>query len=82
MRTIHDIHGGIHPPERKALSRPGELGTRPSPPAGDAASAPASGVPAQAIVDVGDPYLGGQDRRGSGRDECAGACATSGTVGD
>ena len=25
MRVIHDIHGGIHPPERKELSRPGVL---------------------------------------------------------
>ena len=27
MNRIHNIHGGIHPPERKALSLPGQLRT-------------------------------------------------------
>ena len=31
MRTLHDIHGGIHPPERKELSQPGKLSDAPIP---------------------------------------------------
>jgi electron transport complex protein RnfC len=60
MRTIHDIHGGIHPPERKALSRPGELDTAPIPPVLVLPLRQHLGVPAQPIVNIGDRVLGGQ----------------------
>ncbi|MGB1959346.1 MAG: electron transport complex subunit RsxC, partial [Luminiphilus sp.] len=60
MRTIHDIHGGIHPPERKALSRPGELGTAPIPAVLVLPLRQHLGVPAQPVVNVGDRVLGGQ----------------------
>ena len=60
MRTIHDIHGGIHPPERKALSRPGELGSAPMPPFLVLPLRQHLGVPALPIVSVGDRVLGGQ----------------------
>ena len=60
MRTIHDIHGGIHPPERKSLSRPGQLSHAPIP---DELILPLRqhlGVPAKPIVNVGDSVKGGQ----------------------
>ena len=60
MRTIHDIHGGIHPPERKALSRPGELGPAPIPPVLVLPLRQHLGTPALPIVNVGDRILGGQ----------------------
>jgi electron transport complex protein RnfC len=60
MRTIHDIHGGIHPPERKALSRPGELEPAPLPPVLVLPLRQHLGVPALPIVNVGDRVLGGQ----------------------
>ena len=60
MRTIHDIHGGIHPPERKALSRPGDLQNAPIPPVLVLPVRQHLGVPALPIVAVGDTVLGGQ----------------------
>ena len=60
MRTIHDIHGGIHPPERKALSRPGELSTAPIPAVLVLPLRQHLGVPALPVVNVGDHVLGGQ----------------------
>ena len=60
MRTIHDIHGGIHPPERKALSRPGELGPAPIPPVLVLPLRQHLGTPALPIVNLGDRILGGQ----------------------
>jgi electron transport complex protein RnfC len=52
MRQIHDIHGGIHPPERKALSRPGELEPAPIPPVLVLPLRQHLGVPALPIVCV------------------------------
>ena len=60
MRTVHDIHGGIHPPERKALSRPGELTDAPIPPQLVMPLRQHLGVPAQPTVEVGDTVLGDQ----------------------
>ena len=60
MRTVHDIHGGIHPPERKALSRPGELADAPIPPQLIMPLRQHLGVPAQPTVEIGDTVLGGQ----------------------
>ena len=60
MRRIHDIHGGIHPPERKTLSRPGELGPAPIPPVLVIPLRQHLGVPAQPIVNIGDRVQGGQ----------------------
>ena len=60
MREIHDIHGGIHPPERKSLSRPGELRDAPLPTRLILPLRQHLGVPAKAIVEVGDTVLGGQ----------------------
>ncbi|EED36504.1 serine/threonine protein kinase [Luminiphilus syltensis NOR5-1B] len=60
MRKIHDIHGGIHPPERKALSRPGELQTPPMPGRLVLPLSQHIGKPAQPVVAVGDQVLGGQ----------------------
>ena len=59
MREIHDIHGGIHPPERKSLSRPGELRDAPLPTRLILPLRQHLGVPAKAIVEVGDTVLGG-----------------------
>ena len=60
MRTIHDIHGGIHPPERKALSRPGDLQRAPIPPVLVLPVRQHLGVPALPVVAVGDTVMGGQ----------------------
>ena len=60
MRAIHDIHGGIHPPERKALSRPGDLQEAPIPPVLVLPVRQHLGVPALPVVAVGDTVLGGQ----------------------
>ena len=60
MREIHDIHGGIHPPERKTLSRPGELRDAALPARLVLPLRQHLGVPAKAIVEVGDAVLGGQ----------------------
>ena len=60
MREIHDIHGGIHPPERKSLSRPGELRDALLPTRLILPLRQHLGVPAKAIVEVGDAVLGGQ----------------------
>ena len=60
MRTIYDIHGGIHPPERKALSRPGELSQACIPPVVVLPLRQHLGVPALPIVNIGDRVLGGE----------------------
>ena len=60
MRAIHDIHGGIHPPERKALSRPGDLQNAPIPPVLVLPSRQHLGGPCPPVVAVGDTVLGGQ----------------------
>ena len=60
MRTIHDIHGGIHPPERKELSQPGQLNAAPLPAYLVLPLRQHLGVPATACVTVGDTVLGGQ----------------------
>ena len=60
MRTVHDIHGGIHPPERKALSHPGQLTEAPLPSQLVLPLRQHLGIPADPTVDVGDIVLGGQ----------------------
>ncbi len=60
MRVIHDIHGGIHPPERKALSQPGTLQSLALPPLLVLPLRQHLGVPARPVVAVGDAVLGGQ----------------------
>ncbi|MDG2461565.1 MAG: electron transport complex subunit RsxC [Luminiphilus sp.] len=60
MRVIHDIHGGIHPPERKTLSRPGVLHQVVIPPLLVLPLRQHLGAPAQPIVAVGDTVLGGE----------------------
>ncbi len=60
MRTVHDIHGGIHPPERKQLSNPGVLGVLPLPPTLVVPVSQHIGRPAEVVVAVGDRVLGGQ----------------------
>ena len=60
MRVIHDIHGGIHPPERKTLSQPGKLITLGLPPKLVLPLRQHLGAPATPIVAVGDTVLGGQ----------------------
>ena len=60
MRVIHDIHGGIHPPERKALSRPGKLQTFAIPPLLVIPLRQHLGAPARPVVAEGDAILGGQ----------------------
>ena len=57
MREIHDIHGGIHPPERKSLSRTGELRETTLPARLILPLRQHLGVPAKAIVEVGDTVL-------------------------
>ena len=60
MRTIHDIHGGVHPPERKELSQPGQLSDAPLPAHLVLPLRQHLGVPAAPCVAVGDTVLGGQ----------------------
>ena len=60
MRQIHDIHGGIHPPERKELSRPGNVIDGPVPARLVLPLSQHIGAPASPIVSVGDQVLGGQ----------------------
>ena len=60
MRAIHDIHGGIHPPDRKSLSRPGELRDAAIPRTLMLPVRQHLGVPAKAVVAVGESVLGGQ----------------------
>ena len=60
MNRIHNIHGGIHPPERKALSLPGQLRTAGIPRQLVLPLAQHIGKPAEAIVQVGERVLGGQ----------------------
>ena len=60
MRVIHDIHGGIHPPERKELSRPGVLDHVALPPLLVLPLRQHLGAPAQPIVSVGDRVLAGE----------------------
>ncbi len=60
MRVIHDIPGGIHPPERKALSRPGQLRELPLPNRLVLPMRQHIGAPASPIVKEGDRVLGGQ----------------------
>ena len=60
MRRVHNIHGGIHPPEEKDLSNPGVVVDAGLP---DKLILPLSqhiGAPAKATVAVGDRVLGGQ----------------------
>lgn len=60
MRVIHDFHGGIHPPERKTLSRPGELRELPVPPVLVLPLGQSAGTPADPVVAVGESVLRGQ----------------------
>ena len=60
MNRIHNIHGGIHPPERKALSLPGQLRTAGIPRQLVLPLSQHIGKPAEAIVQVGERVLGGQ----------------------
>ena len=60
MRQIHDIHGGIHPPERKGLSRPGNVIDGPVPAQLVLPLTQHIGAPASPIVSIGDQVLGGQ----------------------
>ena len=60
MRTLHDIHGGIHPPERKELSQPGKLSDAPIPSQLILPLRQHLGVPAEPCVSPGDTVLGGQ----------------------
>ncbi|MEE4204508.1 MAG: electron transport complex subunit RsxC [Halieaceae bacterium] len=60
MRVIHEFHGGIHPPERKALSRPGALQEAAAPPLLVVPLTQSSGEPATPIVTVGDRVRRGQ----------------------
>ncbi len=60
MRVVHDIHGGIHPPEEKSLSNPGTVLDAGIP---ERLVLPLSqhiGAPASAVVTVGDRVLAGQ----------------------
>lgn len=60
MRTLHAFHGGIHPPERKSLSRPGELRDAGLPPQLVLPLMNANGSAAQPAVATGQRVLGGE----------------------
>jgi len=60
MRAIHTIHGGIHPPERKALSQPGKLQPLALPPSLVLPLNQHLGGPARPVINVGESVLGGQ----------------------
>lgn len=60
MRLVNDIHGGIHPPEEKALSKPGTVIDAGLP---EVLILPLSqhiGAPAEPVVEVGETVLAGQ----------------------
>ena len=60
MRHIFDIHGGIHPPERKDMSNPGLVIDCDIPSKLVLPVTQHIGAPARAVVEVGDSVLGGQ----------------------
>ena len=60
MRQVFDIHGGIHPPERKDISNPGRVTDCDMPSKLVLPVAQHIGVPARPVVEVGDIVLGGQ----------------------
>ena len=60
MRQIFDIHGGIHPPERKDMSNPGWVSDCDMPSKLVLPVTQHIGAPARPIVEVGDTVLGGQ----------------------
>lgn len=60
MTRVHGFHGGILPPERKALSRPGELVFAGIPDSITLPLAQHLGTAAEAVVEPGDRVLGGQ----------------------
>jgi len=83
VKFIHNIHGGIHPPEEKALSRPGTVLDAGLP---NTLILPLSqhiGAPAEPVVAVGDTVLGGQLVAQATGNVSAGVHApTSGTITD
>ena len=60
MRQIFDIHGGIHPSERKDMSNPGWISDCDMPSKLVLPVTQHIGAPARPIVEVGDTVLGGQ----------------------
>ena len=60
MRQIFDIHGGIHPPERKELADPGRVVEMPLPSKLVLPITQHIGAPARPIVEVGEFVKGGQ----------------------
>ena len=60
MRQIFDIHGGIHPPERKELANPGQVREMPLPSKLVVPITQHIGAPARPVVEVGDVVQGGQ----------------------
>lgn len=81
MRVIHDFHGGIHPPECKSLSRPGQLRDAGIPPMLLLPMRQHLGAPAVPIVEVGDQVQGGQRlAEAKGAMSCSVHAPTSGRV--
>ena len=60
MRQIFDIHGGIHPPERKDMSNPGWVRDCDMPSKLILPVTQHIGAPARPVVEVGESVLGGQ----------------------
>ena len=60
MRQIFEIHGGIHPSERKDMSNPGWISDCDMPSKLVLPVTQHIGAPARPIVEVGDTVLGGQ----------------------
>jgi electron transport complex protein RnfC len=60
VNQIFNIHGGIHPPERKELSNPGRVIDATTPSKLVLPITQHIGAPARPIVEVGDAVLGGQ----------------------
>ena len=60
MRQIFDIHGGIHPPERKELADPGYVHEMPLPSKLVLPISQHIGAPARPVVEVGEAVKGGQ----------------------
>ena len=60
MRQIFDIHGGIHPPERKEIANPGQVCEMPLPSKLVLPITQHIGAPARPVVEVGDAVKGGQ----------------------
>ena len=78
MRQIFDIHGGIHPPERKDMSNPGWVRDCDMPSKLILPVTQHIGAPARPVVEVATLFSGANDCRGTGAGQRTRPCAELG----